>query len=46
MLTTTAATNKQTGKKRITIKSADLYRIENNGTIAEHWDVMDRSGME
>jgi predicted SnoaL-like aldol condensation-catalyzing enzyme len=42
MLTTTA-TNKQTGK-RITIKSADLYRIE-NGTIAEHWDVVDRSGM-
>jgi predicted SnoaL-like aldol condensation-catalyzing enzyme len=42
MLATTA-TNKQTGK-RITIKSADLYRIE-NGTIAEHWDVVDRSGM-
>jgi predicted SnoaL-like aldol condensation-catalyzing enzyme len=43
MLTTTG-TNKQTGK-RITIKSADLYRIEND-TIAEHWDVVDRSGME
>lgn len=43
MLTTTG-TNKQTGK-RITIKSADLYRIEND-TIAEHWDVLDRSGME
>jgi predicted SnoaL-like aldol condensation-catalyzing enzyme len=42
MLTTTA-TNKQTGK-RITIKSADLYRIEND-TIAEHWDMVDRSGM-
>jgi C-1 hydroxylase len=44
MLTTTT-TNKQTGK-RITVKSADLYRIENNGMIAEHWDVVDRSGME
>jgi C-1 hydroxylase len=33
MLTTTA-TNKQTGN-RVTIRSADLYRIE-NGTIAEH----------
>jgi C-1 hydroxylase len=43
MLTTTG-TNKQTGK-RITIKSADLYRIEND-TIAAHWDVVDRSGME
>jgi predicted SnoaL-like aldol condensation-catalyzing enzyme len=42
MLTTTA-TNKQTGK-RVTTKSADLYRIE-NGRIAEHWDVVDRSGM-
>ena len=43
MLTTTG-TNKQTGK-RITVKSADLYIIEND-TIAEHWDVVDRSGME
>jgi len=43
MLTTTG-TNKQTDK-RITIKSADLYRIEND-TIAEHWDVVDRSEME
>jgi predicted ester cyclase len=41
MLTTTA-TNKQTGKqtnkqtgKRVTIKSADLYRIE-DGKIAEY----------
>ncbi len=42
MLTTTA-TNKQTGKK-VTIKSADLYRIE-DGKIAEHWDVVDESGM-
>ena len=43
MLTTTA-TNKQTGK-RVTIRSADLYRIENS-KITEHWDVVDRSGME
>jgi predicted SnoaL-like aldol condensation-catalyzing enzyme len=43
MLTTTG-TNKQTGK-RVTIKSADLYRIE-NGKIAEHWDVVDRSEMD
>jgi predicted SnoaL-like aldol condensation-catalyzing enzyme len=35
------ATDNQTGK-RITMKAADLYRIE-NGTIAEHWDVVDRS---
>jgi predicted SnoaL-like aldol condensation-catalyzing enzyme len=42
MLTTTA-TNKQTGK-RITIKSADLYRIEID-RIAEHWDVVDSSGI-
>jgi predicted SnoaL-like aldol condensation-catalyzing enzyme len=40
---TTAATNKQTGK-RVTVKSADLYRIE-GGKIAEHWDVVDESGM-
>jgi len=38
----TKATNKQTGK-RITIKSADLYRIE-NGMFAEHWDVVEASG--
>ena len=44
VMLTTAGTNKQTGK-RITIKSADLYRIEND-TIAAHWDVVDRSGME
>jgi predicted SnoaL-like aldol condensation-catalyzing enzyme len=44
VMLTTAGTNKQTGK-RITIKSADLYRIEND-TIAEHWDVVDRSGRE
>jgi predicted SnoaL-like aldol condensation-catalyzing enzyme len=41
MLTTTA-TNKQTG--RVTIKSADLYRIK-DGKITEHWDVVDESGM-
>jgi len=38
----TIATNKQTGK-RITIKSADLYRID-NGIIAEHWDVVEATG--
>jgi predicted SnoaL-like aldol condensation-catalyzing enzyme len=42
MLTTTT-TNKQTGKK-VTIKSVDLYRID-DGKIAEHWDVVDESGM-
>jgi predicted SnoaL-like aldol condensation-catalyzing enzyme len=43
VMLTTAATNKQTGN-RVTIKSADLYRIE-NGKIVDHWDVVDRSGM-
>ena len=42
MLTTTAA-NKQTGN-RITIKSADLYGIE-NGRIVEHWDVVESTGL-
>ena len=42
MLTTTA-TNKQTGK-RVTIKSADLYRIE-NGRIVEHWDMVEATGL-
>jgi predicted SnoaL-like aldol condensation-catalyzing enzyme len=42
MLTTTA-TNRQSSK-RVTIKSADLYRVE-NGKIVEHWDVVDESGM-
>ena len=42
MLTTTA-TNKQTGKG-VTIKSADLYRIE-NGRIVEHWDVVEATGL-
>lgn len=35
------ATNKQTGK-RVTIKSADLYRID-NGKFVEHWDVVEAS---
>jgi predicted SnoaL-like aldol condensation-catalyzing enzyme len=38
---TGTATDSQTGK-RVTIKAEDLFRIE-NGTIAEHWDVVDRS---
>jgi len=42
MLTTTG-TNKQTGN-RSTIKSADLYRIENDMVVV-HWDVVDRSGI-
>jgi predicted SnoaL-like aldol condensation-catalyzing enzyme len=42
MLATTA-TNKQTGN-RITIKSAELYRIE-NGRIVEHWDVVESTGL-
>lgn len=41
---TTRATNKKTGKSVI-IRSADLFRIE-NCMIAEHWDVVDASGME
>jgi len=40
---TTTATDKQTGK-RVTLKTADLFRIE-NGMIVEHWDVVDASGM-
>ncbi|HEX9318529.1 MAG TPA: nuclear transport factor 2 family protein [Nitrososphaeraceae archaeon] len=36
---TTTATNKQSGK-RVTIKSADVYRIENE-LLAEHWDVVE-----
>lgn len=35
------ATNKQTGKK-VTIKSADVYRIV-NGMFVEHWDVVEAS---
>jgi predicted SnoaL-like aldol condensation-catalyzing enzyme len=42
MLTTTA-TNIQTGK-RVTIKSADLYRVV-NGRIVEHWDVVEATGL-
>jgi len=40
---TTTATDKQTGK-RVTLKTADLFRTE-NGMIVEHWDVVDASGM-
>ncbi len=40
---TTIATDKQTGK-RVPIKSADLYRIE-NGKIVEHWDVVEATGL-
>jgi predicted SnoaL-like aldol condensation-catalyzing enzyme len=36
---TTIVTNKQTGK-RVIIKSADIYRIENN-MLVEHWDVVE-----
>jgi predicted SnoaL-like aldol condensation-catalyzing enzyme len=39
---TTIATNKQTGRKVI-IKSADVYRID-NGLLAEHWDVVEATG--
>jgi predicted SnoaL-like aldol condensation-catalyzing enzyme len=35
------ATNKQTGKK-VTIKSAEVYRIV-NGMFVEHWDVVEAS---
>jgi predicted SnoaL-like aldol condensation-catalyzing enzyme len=35
----TTATNKQTGK-RVTIKSADVYRIV-NGMFVEHWDMVE-----
>lgn len=41
VMMTGTATDNQTGK-RVTIKAADLFRIE-NGTITEHWDVVDRS---
>ena len=41
---TTTATNKQNNNKRVTLKTADLFRIE-NGMIVEHWDVVDASGM-
>ena len=37
----TTATNKQTGK-RVTIKSADVYRIIND-MFVEHWDVVEAS---
>jgi predicted SnoaL-like aldol condensation-catalyzing enzyme len=41
VMMTGTATDNQTGK-RVTIKAADLFRIE-YGTIAEHLDVVDRS---
>jgi predicted SnoaL-like aldol condensation-catalyzing enzyme len=41
MINTT--TDGQTGK-RVTIKAADLFRIENSKFV-EHWDVVDRSEM-
>jgi predicted SnoaL-like aldol condensation-catalyzing enzyme len=37
----TTAMNKRTGK-RVTIKSADVYRIV-NGMLVEHWDVVEAS---
>jgi predicted SnoaL-like aldol condensation-catalyzing enzyme len=40
---TTNSTNKQTGK-RVTMRTADLFRIENR-KIVEHWDVVDATGM-
>ncbi|MDQ3852152.1 MAG: ester cyclase [Thermoproteota archaeon] len=40
---TGTATDNETGK-RVTIKAADLFRIENS-MFVEHWDVVDRSGM-
>lgn len=36
---TTTATNDKTGKK-VSIKSADVYRID-NGLLVEHWDVVE-----
>jgi predicted SnoaL-like aldol condensation-catalyzing enzyme len=44
LIMTGAATDKQTGK-RVTMKAADLYRID-KGRIAEHWDVVDRSEIQ
>jgi predicted SnoaL-like aldol condensation-catalyzing enzyme len=41
VLFTASATNKQTGK-RVTIKSADVYRIVNDKFV-EHWDVVEAS---
>jgi predicted SnoaL-like aldol condensation-catalyzing enzyme len=35
----TKTTNKQIGK-RVVIKSADLYRIDNE-VLAEHWDAVE-----
>lgn len=44
LIMTGTATDKQTGK-RVTMKAADLYRID-KGRIAEHWDVVDRSEIQ
>jgi predicted SnoaL-like aldol condensation-catalyzing enzyme len=43
VIMTGTATDNQTDK-RVTIKAADLFRIE-NGTIAEHWDVVEATGL-
>jgi predicted SnoaL-like aldol condensation-catalyzing enzyme len=43
VMMTGTATDNQTGK-RVSMKAADLYRIE-NGKIVEHWDVVDSSGI-
>jgi predicted SnoaL-like aldol condensation-catalyzing enzyme len=43
MMMTTTATDKRTGK-RVTLKTADLFRIE-NAMIVKHWDVIDASEM-
>jgi predicted SnoaL-like aldol condensation-catalyzing enzyme len=37
------ATDNQIGK-RVTMRAADLFRIENS-MFVEHWDVVDRSGI-
>jgi predicted SnoaL-like aldol condensation-catalyzing enzyme len=44
LMMTGTATDSQKGKQ-VTLKSADLYRIE-NGKIVEHWDVVARSQIE
>jgi predicted SnoaL-like aldol condensation-catalyzing enzyme len=44
VMMTNTATDDQTGK-RVTIKAADLFRIENSKFV-EHWDVVDRSEMK
>jgi predicted SnoaL-like aldol condensation-catalyzing enzyme len=44
LMMTGTATDKQTDKL-VTMKAADLYRID-KGRIAEHWDVVDRSEIQ